>query len=555
MCRIQHGWVLLGLLIGMWGGNNLLGQAKYWVQFVDKAPLEAFAPEELLSPAALANRSRKGIALDHLDVPVTPAYQQRVEAIAQQTGRASRWINAVSIPLLPDQLPQVQSLPFVKNVWQVGQTATPAELEEIQEDCEDLPEIGTHLRQLNMIGLDVLHRNGFTGKGVTIAVFDNGFDRVDSLEGFAHLFAENRILATKDFVDGDNSVFHPCVHCRHGTYVFSILAAKMPGQLIGSAPDANYILLRTENDASETHQEEDNWLLAAEFADSMGAQVFTTSLGYLRFDPGEGNYSQNDLDGNSTIITRAADLAASRGIMVINSAGNNGGGGLLAPADGDSVLAIGAVNECEEYARFSSQGYSADGRVKPDLMAMGERTFFLHPAGDIRRNNGTSFSCPLVSGLTACLLQAYPEAELGEMYEALKQSAHQYNNPDRFFGYGIPNGVRAANLLGEKTGEPVELDPSLQYAPTGLAGSLLVYPNPTQGSFWVQFGAELAEVDLEIEVVDLMGRRVEIQEYVVSGTERQLTLVGKYPSGTYFIRVKGVNDRRTYFSRKLMLFR
>ncbi|MEM7658854.1 MAG: S8 family serine peptidase [Bacteroidota bacterium] len=544
---------MISLLLGVWGGNSLLGQEKYWVQFVDKAPVEAFAPEQLLSPAALANRARQGIQLDDKDVPVTLSYLRQVEEMTQQTGRASRWINAVSLPLWPDQIAQVQSLTFVQKVWRVGGYASTANLSEIQEDCPNEEAVGTHLRQLNMLGLDVLHRNGFTGKGVTIAVFDNGYHQVDSLEGFAHLFAENRILATKDYVDGDASVFHPCVHCRHGTYVFSILSAKMPGQLMGSAPDANYILLRTENDASETHQEEDNWLFAAEFADSLGAQIFTTSLGYFRFDPGEGNYAQSDMDGNTAIITRAADLAASRGIMVLNSAGNYGGTGLVAPADGDSVLAIGAVNECEEYASFSSQGFSADGRIKPDLTAMGERTFFLHPAGDVRRNNGTSFSCPLVSGLTACLLQAYPEADLGSMYDALKQSADRYDTPNRFFGYGIPNGVKAAEMLGQQLGAPVALDSDLRYQASGLNGSLLIYPNPSQGSFWLQFGEELAEVELEVEVTDLMGRRVEVRDFEVSGTERQLTVIGTYPSGMYVVRVYGADGGRTYFSRKVML--
>jgi subtilisin family serine protease len=453
--------------------------------------------------------------------------------------------------LTPAQRAEVEQLPFVQRIQRIGGGLQAAE---IQEECEDIPQVNSHLRQLNMIGLDVLHRNGYSGKGVTIAVFDNGFYQVDSLEGFAHLFQENRILATKDFVDGDESVFHTCSHCRHGTFVFSILAAKMPGQLIGSAPDANYLLLRTENDASETHQEEDNWVLAAEFADSMGAQVFTTSLGYSRFDAGEGDYSREDMDGNTAIITRAADIAASRGIIVVNSAGNNSTRGLSAPADGDSVLAIGAVDKCETYASFSSQGYSADGRVKPDLSAMGQMNFFLHPDGSIRQGNGTSFSCPTVSGLTACLLQAFPEAGVGDMYDALKRSADRFDNPDRFYGYGIPSGTNAFERLQTRYSAS-DLDTTLHYGDPFAAGAMLVFPNPARDRFWLRFGPEMVNLDFRVEVIDMMGRRLETQLIEVSANERQVSIVGGYPSGMYVVRVVAAEGKRSYFTEKVMLFR
>ena len=396
-----------GLLIGLliWGTLGF-SQSKYWVFFTDKGDFQKVSPS--LSPEALQHRALRKIPLDVRDFPISPVYLSPFHQQDIHIQVRSRWLNAVSARLTEEEKVWVGSLPFVREIRPVAKGLHPTEME---EDCSNQPQVGTHWRQLNMIGLDVLHRNGWTGKSVNIAVFDNGFDAVDTLEGFEHLFEEYRVLATRDYVEGDETVYHPCVHCRHGTFVLSIMAAKMPGELMGSAPDAAYMLLKTENDSSETHQEEDNWVAAAEYADSLGAKVFNTSLGYRWFDEGEGDYDWTELDGETAIITIAADIAASKGILVVNSAGNNAGAGINAPADGKQVLAIGAVDECAEYASFSSRGPSTDGRVKPDLSAMGEQTFILNPNGEVRRGNGTSFSAPLIAGLAACLWEAISDGQ------------------------------------------------------------------------------------------------------------------------------------------------
>lgn len=530
----------IGLII------NVVGQGNYWILLEGKGDLSVYQPEEILSSKALERRAKQGIELDFYDYPVNKAYLQDLRQKGIATRYPSRWINAVSAELFPDQKAEVLALPYVKGIKSVTGVQHTAE---ITEECDVAETEDDPARQLKMVGLDQLHRNQLTGKGITIAVFDNGFLGVDELDAFAHIFEEERLIATRDFVDGDDNVFEPCSHCKHGTNVLSILAARLPGQLIGSAPEANYILLRTENDASETHQEEENWVAAAEYADSLGANIFTTSLGYRFFDPGEGDYVKADLDGNTAIITRASDRAAAKGIVVVNSAGNNGSGGINAPADGDSVIAIGGVNKCEEYVPFSSQGLTADGRIKPDVTAMGERVFILTPDGDLRVGDGTSFSCPIISGLAACLLQSRPTATNMELYDALIQSADRFNEPDKFYGYGIPNGVGAFDLLnkGEKTLE--EFADSEGYGDRDM----IVYPNPSEGNFYLSFVDGLVSLDAEVSVYDMTGRRVFHADELFSKSHSQMGIQLQVSPGIYSIRVLDKTDSKISYTSKIFI--
>ena len=529
-------WLGLGLMcLPAWG------QARYWVFLTDKDPQAAPA----LSPAALANRARQGITPDERDRPLRPAYVAAVAGTGAQVQHHSRWFNAVSATLTPAQVAAVAALPMVRAVTPVQRLARPVAL---QDECPEEPFAGQHLRQLQMLGLNALHQQGYTGEGVTVAVFDNGYYRVDSLPAFAHLFEEGKILATRDYVDGDDDVFAPCVHCRHGTYVFSILAARAPDRLIGAAPDARFILLRTEDDYGETHQEEDNWVAAAEFADSLGAQIFTTSLGYFDFDPGQGDYRSSDLDGNTTIITRAADLAASRGILVVNSAGNNGFRGINAPADGDSVLSIGSVNECGAYSPFSSQGPTADGRLKPDLVAMGEFAFFLHPDGSMRRGNGTSFSCPLVSGLAACLLQAAPAAGGMDLYDALVRSGDRYATPDNRLGHGLPHAGRALAELGQDT------LPAFAYSPPFGLREVIAYPNPSRGAFTLALSpGHPPMAAAKVEVFDLAGRQVASHVEPLDAVSWRVHLPGPFRPGFYTLRLIDQDQPAVRYLLKLAL--
>ena len=533
------GIIWAGLCIQAQAQYDGEGKVKYWIEFQDKGDLSQYDATRLLSPEAHANRQRKGIEIDFRDYPVHAAYWNTVCQTGIELIHTSRWINSVSAYMTPEEVFRVQQFPFVKTVHPVAVSQGVADIE---MECDSLPDFDTPTQQLSMVGLDELHAQGYTGEGVTIAVFDNGYLSANQLATFRPIFESERVIATRDFVDGDADVFSPCAHCRHGTWVWSILASQPEEGFSGSAPGASFILLRTENDDSETHQEEDNWLAAAEYADSLGAQVFSTSLGYFTFDPGEGNYTQADLDGNTTIITRAADLAASRGIIVVNSAGNSGAIGLSAPADGDSVIAVAAVDVCEERANFSSHGFVTPLKVKPDISAQGRQNYFYDTAGNLRRGNGTSYSCPIISGLMACLLQAHPDASYGDLYQAMIRSADRFASPDSLYGYGIPHAAQAHAWLS---------DPTNVSDPTGIC-SYVVYPNPTRQTTWIATVEACAATEIEFELRDLQGRLVFSLQQRIQGQTAVSIPAGISP-GLYFMRIKESDQKDWTFQEKLIV--
>ncbi|MDX2284414.1 MAG: S8 family serine peptidase [Bacteroidia bacterium] len=543
------------LAIWMLGSGILTAQPRSWIFFTDQGDRPGVPA---LSEAALARRARAGLQPGPTDRPLAAPYLDSLRALGIQPHRQSRWFNAVSAALTPEQALRVQALPFVRSVEPVRGYGSAAGAE---GECPDGSPDDAYWRQLQMIGADVLHRNGYTGRGVRVAVFDNGFVKVDSLAAFRHLFEEGRILATRDYVSSQESVFDPCIHCRHGSQVFSILAANWPGRLTGAAPGASFILLRTENDSSETRQEEDNWVAAAEFADSLGADIFSTSLGYLSFDNGDPGYSRSDLDGQTALITRAADLAAAKGILVVNSAGNEGTRGLVAPADGDSVLAIGAVDACGELAAFSSRGPAADGRIKPDLAAMGEQTFFVGIDGTVRRGNGTSYACPLISGLAACLKQAHPQATAWQLAEALRRSADRFTSPGNSYGYGIPDGARAFRLLAgrdpaipglpEPPAAAARFDPEAGFLEPFAQDAVLIFPNPAPGSFRVLLPPGEAG-GFGIRVVDLLGRTVDAQQ-IPEGRGYHVRLTGPFRPGLYAVQVLEPESGALRYQAKVMV--
>lgn len=510
--------LFFSLLLSVVYGQSVQ-QDRFWIFFTDKSGVAA---EPALSARALANRTRQGIAPDHHDLPVSAAYRSQLLQAGVQIRQVSRWFNAVSAPLSPAQQAQVLALPFVARIQPVAKLTVSRHTEAAQNQADGYD---TPNRQLSIVLLDSLHSLGYTGQGVLMAVFDNGFDSVDSMGVFSTLHARNGILTTRDYVGNDNDVYETCGWgaCQHGTHCFSMIAANAPGTLVGSAPDADFILLRTENDDSETNQEEDNWVAAAEYADSLGAQVFSTSLGYSTMDPGAVSYSQSDMNGDIAIITRAADLAASRGIIVVNSAGNNGLAGISAPADGDSVIAVGATDQYGAYSSYSSVGPSADGRVKPDVCTMGSMNFYARPDNSIGRGSGTSYSCPIMAGLAACLLQAAPNTTNMQMRDALIRSADHFSVPDIYYGYGIPNGIQALQILQSTAIEP----------------TVKVIGNPNVGTFYVAIPS-LQAAEAEYNVFDAAGKKVFSQLLPVSSmTEVRIPDVA---AGLYYLVVKAAGQ-------------
>jgi serine protease AprX len=398
--------------------------------------------------------------IDERDFPLEQSYVRAIARQVIQLRHELKWFNAVSAVVTRRQIEQLQQLPFVKEIELVGRWRVNRQVEEVQEEPlfpeKYSPPLGVTLdygpsfKQLDQINVPAVHNLGIYGQGVVVGVFDNGF-RLLTHEAFASM----NIIATYDFVDHKESVvpYNPS-HGGHGVNTLSTIGGFKPGQLIGPAFKAAYILARTENDSSETPIEEDNWAKAIEWADSIGVDVTSTSLGYLDYDAPYPSWTWADMDGNTTLITRAADRAAQLGIVVVNSAGNDASRGtpntLIAPADGDSVIAVGAVDSLGNRVSFSSYGPSFDGRTKPDVMAMGYRVWVassLNPSG-YGRANGTSFSCPLAAGVAALLVCAKPSLTPMQVREAMRNTASNAGSPDNFMGWGILNALAAINSVG-----------------------------------------------------------------------------------------------------------
>jgi subtilisin family serine protease len=431
---------------------------KAWVYFRDKG---AAAGAPALSDRARARRALRGdtgIRAER-DAPLDGLYVAAVEARVRRLRNVVRWLNAVSVEARAQDLEAVAALPFVTRVDLVrGYRRRPGDEETLRTRASDLPALaapepvghaldyGASLSQLEQLGVPDVHDLGLHGEGVVIAVLDAGFSNL------AHeSLAPARILARRDFVNGDEDVGDGADRGEgsHGTETLSVLGGFRPGQLIGPAFGADFILAKTEDTESETPVEEDNWAAAAEWVEALGADVVSTSLGYLRFDAPYSSYTAADMDGATTITTLAAAELAARGVVVVASAGNAGfspvENTLGAPADGRRVLAAGAVDWLGDRAPFSSVGPTADGRIKPDVAARGVLVKVASPASatDYVFVNGTSFSCPLVAGAVALVLQAHPSYTVGRVRTVLRATASQAAAPDNLLGYGIVN-VRAA---------------------------------------------------------------------------------------------------------------
>lgn len=449
--------------------------AKYRVQFTDKnnSPYSINNPQAFLTQRALDRRTNQGIVVTESDIPVNQTYIDSLINLGAEIFNVSRWFNTATVFLGDTTLVNdIEALTFVSSVTMTrpyfqlrvkqprngGGNSYEGEVNPLsQKITQGLSQdqnmrrtmyaYGDGFNQANMIGVDYLHGLGYNGTGMFIAVLDAGFYHVDQLDMFDSLRSSGRLLGYKDFVTPGNDLFQ---ESTHGMSVLSTMAGYVPGLLIGTAPGASYWLLRSEDAGSEYVVEEDNWIAAAEYADSVGVDVINSSLGYTDYDDDSPNYTYSDMDGNTARVTRGADMAASKGILVVNSAGNSGNSYwryIGAPADADSILTIGAVNSMGIIASFSSLGPTADGRVKPTVCAQGEGTYVVSSADGVYPGNGTSFSSPVMAGAVTCLWQANPTFNNMEVIEAVKRSASRYANPDSMYGFGIPNMAVAHMVL------------------------------------------------------------------------------------------------------------
>ncbi|OLY93213.1 hypothetical protein BUE76_15945 [Cnuella takakiae] len=439
---------------------------QYLVFFRHKAPATHSLnnPSAFLSQRALERRQRYGLSIDSTDLPIPNTFITQLEAVpGVRVLNRSRWLNAVSISAPVAAVNQVGNLPFVANTRQVRTNLQPAnrvskpmmgaEAEVTTSTLgptgtqENFYQYGRSEKQVNIHKGVFLHNLGLRGGTMVIGLLDAGFYRYHSLPAFDSTRSRGRVLGTWDFVAGDTSVAEDDAH---GMQCFSIIAANMPGTFVGTAPEASFYLYRSEDAGSETQVEELNWVSAAERLDSAGGDMISSSLGYNQFDNGLGSYTYADMNGGVSITARGADLAARKGILVINSAGNEGASAwryISTPADGDSVLAIGAIDTAGNSAAFSSYGPASDGKIKPDVVSVGVRTVLQSANGSIATGNGTSFSCPNMAGLAACLWQGFPERNNWEIMEAMRSSGSLATAPNSRLGFGIPDMRIATGIL------------------------------------------------------------------------------------------------------------
>jgi hypothetical protein len=454
--------------------TGAIAQEDAWVYFKDK-PRASFylnSPLEMLSQRALDRRTNQNIALDILDVPVESDYIDQLKAVAGIEVKAqSKWLNALHIRGAATTINTLKTKSFVDKVDFANKVLnqTNKKVKEFKTKAVNKTKntkvtfaYGTSQNQIEMIKGNELHQQNFTGSGKIIAVFDSGFPGVNSVLPFARLRDNSQILGGYNYVGRDTNIYSGDTH---GSYVLSTMGGYKEGELVGTAPDASYYLFVTEDASSENPVEESLWVEAAEEADRLGVDIINSSLGYFEFDNAAYDHTYSQMNGSSTFISRGAEVAFSRGMIIVTSAGNSGSSSnphIAAPADAVSIIAVGAVNATKVKASFSSIGPSFDNRVKPEVMAQGVASVLSDEKGNIVTANGTSFSSPILAGMVACLWQALPNKTNREIRDIILRSSDRYTNPTPQFGYGIPNFSTA------KTLQVVEFD-------SPFFG---IYPNP-----------------------------------------------------------------------------
>lgn len=479
--------------------KSQVAPGKYWVQFADKQnnPYSIDNPEPYLSMRSLQRRANQHIGIDEYDLPVTPNYLRALSQTGAVILNVSKWLNGAVVAVSDTTiLQQIRYLPFVSGTrCCVGRDVVKQDEDDfLSDDVRDyIPSFyGEAFDHINTINGKPLHDAGFMGGGMVIAVMDGGFNGADTIRVLRSLREEGRLLGTRNFVDGDATVFQGS---QHGTACLGLMAGYLPNEYVGAAPKASYYLFVTEDVSSENIIEEYNWVSAAELADSLGVDVCSTSLGYIDFDDEELTHIYNDLDGASTPASRGAAIACSRGMLCVNSAGNSGQKPFPyvgAPADVEAVLTVGAVNSSGELAQFSSIGPTYDQRIKPDIVAMGVGDKVAACNGTFYNGSGTSYACPIVAGMTTCLWQSRPYASPRELTDALRQTASRAEMPDFKYGYGLPDYKAAMEALPEI--EDLESD-----------NLISIFPNPSVGDVRVRLQDA---VKVTIVVNDIIGHRL-----------------------------------------------
>lgn len=518
------GILLFCMLAGTFAANRYF----FYVQLKDKnnTGFTLSNPSAYLSAQAIARRTRFGIAIDSTDLPVRPAYINSIRTLGVTVHSLSKWTNGVTV-IVPDStiMSQVRMLPFVK--WTQftgiysGTNNVRSKAASLLTDSLRYNYAYSPLKQLNAFSL---HSKGYTGKNVSVAVLDAGFSNVNINAGFDSLRSQNRLLGVRDFTESVPGIYGSDVH---GANVLSFMAGNVPGTYIGAAPHASYWLIRTEYSPTEYLCETDFWVAGAEFADSVGVDIINSSLGYSTFDDASMNFRYQDMNGTVSRASKAATLAAQKGIIVCISAGNSGNKTwhyIGSPADAKGVVTVGAATSTGDAAVFSSYGPTYDRRIKPDVSANGTLTNYINTSGTVSAGSGTSYSSPLIAGMFACLVQYAKEKIAGykpeTLIDAVKTNASLYPFPTAQLGYGIPDfGEAYASLIVAGNSH------------LGNEKLTVLYDNSSRSVSLVSKG----ELINEVTVIDGMGRVVKQENY---NCERVEINTGAFAPGIYIVKAK-----------------
>jgi len=513
-------------------------QEEAWVYFEDKPNSQYYLanPLQMLSQRALDRRAIQNIPLDLIDVPIHQPYIDQITATPGIIVKASsKWMNCLHVRGTQAVIQSLRLLSFVDRVYfantslnVVGKTSNSVNYSPVNKvnETQVTYNYGTSGNQIQMLNGNYLHQQNYTGTGKIIAILDAGFPGVDTATPFQRLQDNNQILGGYNFVDRSNNFY---AMNSHGTQVLSTMGGYLDSQLVGTAPDASYYLFVTEDSASETPLEESLWVEATEMADKLGADVINSSLGYFEFDNRNYNYTYSNMNGTTAFCSRGANIAFTRGMIVVVSAGNSGNTSnphISAPADAINALTVGAVNSARNYASFSSKGPSFDLRIKPDVMAQGQSAVVAMPSGAIATNSGTSFSGPIIAGMVASFWQAFPNLSNTRILQLIKESSDRFTNPTPQYGYGIPNFQLALNNALANN----------QFTAEGF----YVYPNPVNEEVTFLFPSNA--ITREISICNSLGQEILFQK---TNSAFQIISLQSFENGMYFYKIASANDTFT----------
>ena len=538
---------LLAFLISI----QLFAQEDAWVFLKDKPNATTFmaSPLTMLSQRALDRRTRQNIALDTKDVPIETTYYNQIKAATGITVLAkSKWLNVIQVQGTQTDINNLKTtFSFVDKIEFAnrglnakGMTPKKSMINNHKNKFAETAttfNYGNAANQIEMLKGDFLHKEGYTGAGMYIAVIDNGFPNVNTLNAFKRVRDNNQILGGYDFLKRSNDFYvkelsGTTLLNSHGTKVFSTIAGYIDNQFVGTAPDAFYYLFRTEDPLNEVPLEQTLWVEAAERADSLGVDVINTSLGYTTFDNSNYNYEYADMNGKTTFISRGAAIGVSRGMIIVTSAGNEGNKiwkYMNAPADVETVFTVGAVNATKAIASFSSFGPTSDNRIKPDVLAQGQSAFIIDEnVGIPKTGNGTSYSSPIMAGVVACFWQAFPNLTNLQIMQKIRESANRFNNPSlqSQYGYGVPDFQKAYTVLA------IDKQDFLK--------DITVFPNPITNRFTIQTATENLE-SLKLQIFNVIGKKV----FEKSGLRSKTVDVSQLNSGIYILKITQGNQQKT----------